>query len=79
MIEWRFIETVERFQAVFISQEPGWLCGFECGDPKNGETERQMYSRPRSLKEVPAEVFDRLKDVKFKQSDLSIRRHLVYF
>jgi hypothetical protein len=78
MIERRFKKPVEGFQAVFVSEEPAWLCGFECGDPENGKTERQMYSKPKSLKDVPAEVFDQLKGVKFKQSDLSIRRHMVY-
>jgi hypothetical protein len=78
MIERRFKKPVERFQAVFVSEEPAWLCGFECGDPESGKTERQMYSKPKSVKEAPAEVFDRLKGIKLKQSHLSIRRHMVY-
>ena len=78
MIERRFKKPVEGFQAVFVSEEPAWLCGFECSDPKDDKPGRQMYSKPKLLKEVPAEVFDRLKGVKFKQSDLSIRRHMVY-
>jgi hypothetical protein len=78
IVERRFKKPVEGFQAVFVSEEPAWLCGFECGDPENGKSERQMYSKPKSLKEIPAKVFDRLKGITFKQSDLSIRRHMVY-
>jgi hypothetical protein len=78
MIEKRFKKPVEGFQAVFISEAPAWLCGVECGNPENGKTERQIYSKPTALKEVPAEVFHRLKGIKFKHSDLSVRRHIVY-
>jgi hypothetical protein len=77
-IERRFKEPVGGFQAIIVSEEPAWLCGVECGDPQGGKTERLMWSKPKSLKEVPAEVFDRLKGIKFKHSDLSIRRHMVY-
>ena len=40
------MKPVEGFQAVFVSEEPAWLCGFECGDPEIVKTERQMYSSP---------------------------------
>jgi hypothetical protein len=69
---------VEGFRAVFVSEDPAWLCGFECDDPKDGKRGKLIYSKPKSLNDVPAEVFDRLKGIKFKQSDLSIRRHMVY-
>jgi hypothetical protein len=77
-IERRFKEPVEGFRAVFVSEQPAWLCGFECGDPEGGKSVRMIVSKPESIKEVPAEVFERLKGVKFKKSDLSIRRHMVY-
>ena len=78
LIERRLKQPVEGFRAVFVSEQPAWLCGFECGDPEGGKPVRMIVSKPESLKEVPAEVFERLKGVKFKKSDLSIRRHMVY-
>ena len=77
-IERRFKKPVEGFRAVFVSEEPAWLCGFECDNPEGGKTERMIVSKSESLKEVPAGVFERLKGVKFKKSELSIRRHMVY-
>jgi hypothetical protein len=77
-IERRLKEPVEGFRAVFVSKEPAWLCGFECSDPEGGKPVRLIFSKPESLKEVPAEVFDRLKGIEFEKSDLSIRRHMVY-
>ncbi len=77
-IERRFKKPVEGFRAVFVSEEPAWLCGFEVGDPEGGKPVRMIVSKPESLKEVPAGVFERLKGIEFKKSDLSIRRHMVY-
>jgi hypothetical protein len=77
-IEMRFKQPVEGFRAVFVSEKPAWLCGFEGGAPEGGKPVRMMVSKPESLKEVPAEVFERLKRVKFKKSEMSIRRHMVY-
>jgi hypothetical protein len=78
LIERRFKEPVEGFRAVFVSEEPAWLCGFESDGPEGGKPVRMIISKPESLKEVPAGVFERLKGVEFKKSDLSIRRHMVY-
>ncbi len=78
LIERRFKKPVEGFRAVFVSEEPAWLCGFESDGPEGGKPVRMIVSKPESLKEVPAKVFQRLKGVKFKKSDLSIRRHMVY-
>ena len=79
LIERRFKEPVEGFRAVFVSEEPAWLCGFEFdGDRQGGKPVRMIVSKPESLKEVPAGVFERLKGIEFKKSDLSIRRHMVY-
>jgi hypothetical protein len=76
-IEMRFKEPVEGFRAVFVSEKPAWLCGFESA-PEGGKPVRMIVSKPESLKELPAEVFERLKGIEFKKSDLSIRRHMVY-
>jgi hypothetical protein len=79
LIERRFKEPVEGFRAVLVSEEPAWLCGFESdGDRQGGKPVRMIVSKPESLKVVPAGVFERLKAVEFKKSDLSIRRHMVY-
>jgi hypothetical protein len=77
-IERRFKEPIEGFRAVFVSEEPAWLCGFEYDDGKDGKPVRMIFSKPRSLKEVPPGVFERLKGIEFKKSDQSIRRHMVY-
>jgi hypothetical protein len=77
-IERRFKDPVAGFRAVFVSEEPAWLCGFECDEVKGGKPLRVIVSKPESLKELPAEVLDRLKGIEFKKSDLSIRRHLVF-
>ena len=78
LIERRFKVPVEGFRAVFVSEEPAWLCGVECDGPEGGKPVRMIVSKPESVKEVPAKVFERLKGVEFKKSDLSIRRHMVY-
>lgn len=79
LVERRFKQPVEGFRAVFVSEEPAWLCGFESdGDRQGGKPVRMIVSKPESLKEVPAGVFERLKGVEFKKSDLSIRRHMVF-
>ncbi len=78
LIERRFKEPVEGFRAVFVSEEPAWLSGFESDGPEGGKPVRMIVSKPESLKEIPAGVFERLKGVEFKKADLSIRRHMVY-
>jgi hypothetical protein len=78
LIERRFKEPVEGFRAVFVSVEPAWLSGFESDGPEGGKPVRMIVSKPKSLKEVPAKVLERLKGIEFKKSDLSIRRHMVY-
>jgi hypothetical protein len=78
LIERRFKKPVEGFRAVFVSEEPAWLCGFECDAAGGDKPVRMIVSKPDSLKEVPSGVFERLKGVEFKKSDLSIRRHMVY-
>ncbi len=78
LIERRFKEPVEGFRAVFVSEVPAWLCGFESDGPEGGRSVRMIVSKPESLKEVRAGVFERLKGVEFKKSDLSIRRHMVF-
>ncbi len=77
-VERRLKEPVEGFRAVFVSDEPAWLCGFEVGDPKGGMPASLIYSKPESLNEVPASVLDRIKGVEFRKSELSVRRHMVY-
>jgi hypothetical protein len=78
LIERRFKEPVEGFRAVIVSEEPVWLCGFEHDGPECGKPVRIIFSKPESLEEVPAGVFERLKGVEFKKSDRSIRRHMDY-
>ncbi len=79
LIERRFKEPVNGFRAVFISEEPAWLSGVESdGGGRGGKPVRMIVTKPESLKEVPAGVFERLKGVEFKKSDLSIRRHMVF-
>jgi hypothetical protein len=77
-VEWRFRKALEGFQSVLVSQEPAWLCGFETRNPVTGETNRVTFTKPESLKQLPAELLDRMKGIKFEKSDLSIRRHMIY-
>jgi hypothetical protein len=76
--EMRLRKPIEGFRAVFVADEPFWFCGFEVGDPKGDKSSRVFYSKPESLKDVPAEVLHRLKGIEFKKSNLSIRRHMVF-
>lgn len=78
LIESRFKEPVSAFRTVFVSKDPAWLCGFEWTDREGGKPVRFIVSKPESLEEVPAAVFERLKGVEFKKSDMSIRRHMVF-
>jgi hypothetical protein len=60
-IERRFKEPIEGFRAVFVSEEPAWLCGFEYDDGKDSKPVRTIFSKPKWLEQVPAGVFERLK------------------
>jgi hypothetical protein len=78
IVEWRLRTPIEGFQAVLVSQEPAWLCGFEYRNPATGQVSRLIYTKPKSLNQLPPEVLDRMTGITFEKSDLSIRRHMVY-
>ena len=46
-VERRLKKPVEGFRAVFVSEEPAWLCGFEVGDPEDGKPARLIYLEAR--------------------------------
>lgn len=70
-------KPVEGFNALLVVEKPFWFCGFEVG-MGDGKLASFIYSQPRSISEVPKAVLQRLNGIKFRKSDWSIRRHMVY-
>jgi hypothetical protein len=74
--ELRFKQPQHGIAALFVDQDSVWIRGIEFvdGDKISGLT----FDRPRSVDEIPADLFDRLKGIEFKESTISLRRHMTY-
>jgi hypothetical protein len=65
------------FEAVFFSEKPFWLHGMRVKKP-DGKAAELSISKPRKVDVVPEEILQRFKAVKFEDSDLSLKRHLIF-
>jgi hypothetical protein len=74
--ELRFKQPEHGIKAVFIEQDSAWLRGMEFVN--DDTTSRVTFAPPRSVSEIPADLYDRLKGIQFKESTISLRRHMTY-
>jgi hypothetical protein len=74
--EFRLREPLYGFEAVYFSEKPFWLHGMRWA--KNGKTAELSISKPRKVNVVPEDILQRFKAVKFEDSDLSLKRHLIF-
>ena len=62
--------------ALFVGEDPFWIYGIQLIN--DDATVRMTFDRPLSDETIPADLFDRLQDIQFKESTLSLRRHMTY-
>lgn len=74
--ELKYKEPYHGIEALFVRKDPFWLHGIEI---KNANLSvRLTFELPHSVDSIPAKVFDRLKNIKFDQSNLTLHRHMRY-
>ncbi|HWB05544.1 MAG TPA: hypothetical protein VG796_21175 [Verrucomicrobiales bacterium] len=76
--ELRLKVPIEGAQAVvYFSENPFWLHGFQMKAP-DGKTAGITISKPKNAAGMPEEFMGRFKQIKFEDSGLSLKRHLVF-
>jgi hypothetical protein len=62
--------------ALMYSPDPFWIFGFEL--TLDGISVRFLHDCPRSIDALPKDLFAPLDEIEFKDSNTSLRRHLVF-
>ncbi len=71
-------EPLYGFEAVFVSERPLWFHGFRVAYPQSNITSSMYVSKPIEYKAIPEELVKAMTKIKFTDSELTLRRHMVY-
>jgi hypothetical protein len=74
--EFQLKKPEDGFEAVYLTEKPLWFYGMRIKIPGTGTVE-SLISAPEPIKKIPDELKAQLKDIHFKDSPLSLARHLV--
>ncbi|MEZ6134603.1 MAG: hypothetical protein R3C53_06815 [Pirellulaceae bacterium] len=74
--EVRFKQSEHGINALFMDQSSAFLRGLEFVN--DDATLRITFARPRSVSEIPADLYNRLNGIRFKDSTIDLRRHMTY-
>jgi hypothetical protein len=66
------------FEAIYVSQKPLWFYGLRFKNPKTGRAGEMTISEPKEINELPDELTQQLKGVKFEDSILTLQRHMTF-
>lgn len=68
----------EGFEAIYVSENPLWFYGMRFKNPETKRTAEITVSEPKEMQELPEELAQQLKGVKFEDSDLTLKRHMTF-
>lgn len=72
------LKTTYGISKLWVDDTKTWLCGLERIPPKSGKNYSVYYSHPKSLSKIPSGIKQLPKEVKFTDSESTLRRHMVY-
>ena len=71
-----FQKPISGFESLFISERPFWFHGFDFSLEQDKASFR--VSKPEKIGSIPDEVETRRNEISFKDSDLTLQRHLSF-
>jgi len=71
-------EPLYGFEAIYVNEEPLWFYGFRVTNPRSKTTSSLYIDKPIEYKRIPEELVEAMKKVEFSDSELTLRRHMVY-
>lgn len=71
-------EPLYGFEAIYVNEEPLWFHGFRVTNPQSKNTSSVFYDKPSEYKKIPGELMEAMKNIEFTDSELTLRRHMVY-
>lgn len=81
-MELRLKERKNGFHALHLDEKRLWYGAFEYEVKGKGREPAKVlkwvFSKPKAIEKFPEAIFERLKDVKFRKSKNSLRRHRTY-
>ena len=76
--ELRLKKCHEFFRAIHVDEKHFWYGAIEYEDEDSGERAKIIYSNPKAIDQIPDEVLDRVKRIKFRKSTNSLSRRRTY-
>ena len=74
--EIEFKEPIYGFEAVYVSGDPLWFLGFRV--VHDGKTQEFLVSEPILMQKIPESIRKRRSEIRFKESDKTLERHMVF-
>jgi hypothetical protein len=78
VITLRLKKPIEGFESLSITERPFCFRGFSFTNPVSQTSGAFVISAPEIVHEVPAAVIERMKSIRFKTSEKSLKRHMTY-
>jgi hypothetical protein len=73
-----FKTAQDGFEAIYVSEKPLWFHGMCFQNPKTKNRQEVLISKPEETKGPPTSFLEEFKKVKFENSDLTLRRHMMF-
>jgi hypothetical protein len=74
----RLKEPTQGFTEIQVNLKHTWYGEFEFTHGKTGEVTRWIFSKPKAIEKIPAVVFDRMKQIRFRKGTTKLSRHRKY-
>ncbi|MDO8282560.1 MAG: hypothetical protein Q7U10_08055 [Thermodesulfovibrionia bacterium] len=66
------------FEAIFVNEESLWFYGFRSANAKSGIKTSIYFSKPVIYEVLPKELIGMSETIEFRESDTTVKRHMVY-
>lgn len=66
------------FGTIYVSEKPLWFYGMRFTNPETGRRVEVMISEPEEVKVLPPKLSEQLKGMKFEDSALTLKRHMMF-
>jgi len=73
--EFQLKNPMDGFEAVYLTEKPLWFYGMRVKTPGTGTVE-SLISAPEPIEKIPDDLKAQLKAIRFKDSPLSLARHV---
>jgi len=78
LTEIAFKDSKEFPITVLVKESPPWLAGMRIKDPDSGKSATTRFREPEHIEKMPEKIGFLLREIDFRDSDLTVKRHMAF-